>query len=197
MEQAALFLDRDGVINVDKGHVGRIEDFEFLPGIFELCRLAQALRFLLVVVTNQAGIGRGLYSEEDFGRLTAWMLSEFRARGVSIARVYHCPYHPTAAIGDYRRESPDRKPNPGMLLRARSDFDLDLSRSVMIGDRDSDIAAGSSAGVGFNVKLVPAEPAAPSPGGLEFASLQDIGDWLSRTFAAGPESRPRSASARS
>jgi D-glycero-D-manno-heptose 1,7-bisphosphate phosphatase len=149
----ALFLDRDGVINVDRHHVHRIEDFEFLPGIFELCAAAADRGYLLVVVTNQAGIGRGLYTEADFQRLTAWMVSVFRQRGIDIARVYHCPYHPTAGIGAYRRESFDRKPNPGMLLKARDDLGLDLSRSVFIGDKDSDMAAGLAAGVGRLFKL--------------------------------------------
>ena len=94
----ALFLDRDGVINVEKNYVYRIEDFEFLPGIFELCALAQRLGFLLVVITNQAGIGRGFYSEADFQQLTSWMLAQFQARGISIEQVYHFPYHPIAHI---------------------------------------------------------------------------------------------------
>ncbi|HUH95184.1 MAG TPA: HAD family hydrolase [Casimicrobiaceae bacterium] len=187
MGKRALFLDRDGVINVDKGYVGRVADFEFLPGIFELCLKAQALGFIPIVATNQAGIGRGLYSEEDFRALTDWMLAEFRARGVSIGRVYHCPDHPTAGIGRYRRESADRKPNPGMLLRARDDFGLDLYRSVMIGDKDSDIDAGRAAGIGFNVKLLHEPPAARALDALEFASLQAVGDWLARTFAPVPE----------
>ncbi len=101
-----------------------------------------------MVVTNQAGIGRGYYTEADFQRLTEWMVDVFRERGIVIARVYHCPYHPTAGIGAYRRESFDRKPQPGMLLRARDELNLDLARSVFIGDKDSDMAAGLAAGVG-------------------------------------------------
>jgi D-glycero-D-manno-heptose 1,7-bisphosphate phosphatase len=183
----ALFLDRDGVINVDEGHVGRREDFEFVPGIFELCRSAQRLGLLPIVITNQAGIGRGLYSEEDFQTLTRWMLSEFDSRGVHLGRVYHCPYHPTEGIGEYRRESFDRKPHPGMILRARDDFALDLERSLLIGDKDSDIAAGRAAGVGFNLRLVHDATHPHAANGLEFANLQAIGDWLARTFAAAPE----------
>lgn len=183
----ALLLDRDGVINVDRGHVGRVEQFEFVPGIFDLCRSAQERGLLPLVVTNQAGIGRGLYSEADFEALTRWMLAEFESRGVRIGRVYHCPYHPTAGIGDYRRESFDRKPNPGMILRARDDFGLDLARSVLIGDKESDIAAGRAAGVGFNVRLLHEGTAAEEAvDRLEFGSLQAIGDWFVRTFAAVP-----------
>lgn len=149
----ALFLDRDGVINVEKNYVHRIEDFEFLPGIFELCATARELGYLLVVITNQAGIGRGYYTEADFRRLTEWMLGEFRARGIDIARVYHCPYHPTAGMGDYRRESFDRKPNPGMILKASKELGLDLPQCVLIGDKDSDVEAGRAAGVGLLCKL--------------------------------------------
>jgi D-glycero-D-manno-heptose 1,7-bisphosphate phosphatase len=158
----ALFLDRDGVINFDRHHVHRIEDFEFIPGIFELCDTAAQRGFLLVVVTNQAGIGRGLYTEADFQRLTTWMVGVFRQRAIDIARVYHCPYHPTAGIGEYRRESFDRKPNPGMLLRARDELGLDLSRSVFVGDKDSDMAAGRAAGVGRLLKLVSGAERMPS-----------------------------------
>lgn len=152
-EARALFLDRDGVINVDRHYVHRIEDFEFVPGIFELCATAAELGYRLVVATNQAGIGRGLYTEADFQRLTAWMLDAFAQRGIRIARVYHCPDHPTAGIGAYCRDSFDRKPNPGMLLRAQADLGLDLRRSVFVGDKDSDMAAGRAAGVGHLVKL--------------------------------------------
>lgn len=155
----ALFLDRDGVINVEKNYVYRIEDFEFLPGIFELTATARDLGFALVVVTNQAGIGRGCYTETDYQRLTDWMLGEFRSRGVVIDRVYHCPYHPTAGIGEYLRESFDRKPNPGMILRAQQDLGLDLPGCILLGDKDSDIAAGRAAGVGHLLLLGQADQA--------------------------------------
>ena len=179
--RSALFLDRDGVINVDKKYVWHIDDFEFLPGIFDLCRTAQVLGLLPIVVTNQAGIGRGYYTEQDFLTLTAWMLGEFRAQGIHIGQVYHCPYHPTEGIGRYRRESPDRKPNPGMILKAKDDFYLDLSRSVLVGDKDSDIAAGHGAGVAYNLKLLH-DATARASNCLEFDSLHAIGDWLVRTF---------------
>lgn len=178
MQNKALFLDRDGVINADKGYVGRIEQFEFLPGIFDLCRTAQEAGFIPIIVTNQAGIGRGYYSDHDFHRLTDWMLAEFRTRGIGIGRVYHCPHHPEAGLAEYRRECIDRKPNPGMILRAKDDFNLDLSRSVLVGDKDSDIEAGRAAGVGFNIKLVHGPRREPAAGRLTFHTLQAIGDWL-------------------
>ena len=161
----ALFLDRDGVINVDRHYVYRVEDFEFVPGIFDLCAAAAERGYLIVVVTNQAGIGRGYYTEADFARLSEWMVGAFKQRGIEIARVYHCPYHPTAGIGEYRRESFDRKPHPGMLLRARDELRLDLPGSVFVGDKDSDMAAGLAAGVGLLLKLVPGDAdTAPSEG---------------------------------
>ncbi len=160
----ALFLDRDGVVNVEKNYVHRIDDFEFVPGIFELCRRAEALGLRLVVVTNQAGIARGYYTEADFERLTRWMVDAFGERGITIDRVYHCPYHPTAGIGAYRRDSFDRKPNPGMLLRARDELGLDLSRSAFVGDQDTDMEAGRRAGVGTLIRLVHAQaPAGEAP----------------------------------
>lgn len=172
----ALFLDRDGVINVEKNYVYCIDDFEFLPGIFELCALAQRLGFLLVVITNQAGIGRGFYSEADFQQLTSWMLAQFQARGISIEQVYHCPYHPTAGIGEYRQESFYRKPNPGMISRARDELGLDLSRSVLVGDKDSDIMAGRAAGIKHNLKLC--HDGRGDLNRLEFPSLAAILNWL-------------------
>ena len=178
MVKAALFLDRDGVINVDRHYVWRIEDFEFMPGIFELVEAAVQGGLLPIVVTNQAGIGRGYYAEEDFRRLDDWMHAQFRERGAAIARTYHCPYHPTEGIGVYRRESFDRKPNPGMILRAKADFDIDLSRSVLIGDKDSDVEAGRAARVGYNVRLLRGLREFARPSQLEFQSLAVVSDWL-------------------
>jgi D-glycero-D-manno-heptose 1,7-bisphosphate phosphatase len=147
----ALFLDRDGVINVDHGYVSRQEDFQFVAGIFDLARAASAAGYLLFVITNQAGIGRGYYTEDDFHRLTEWMCRRFAEEGAPIRKVYFCPTHPTAGIGAYRCESPDRKPNPGMIMRAAREFDIDLSSSVLIGDKHGDIDAGRAAGIGLNV----------------------------------------------
>ena len=186
MNTKALFLDRDGVINVEKNYVFRIEDFEFVPGIFDLCRAAHDAGFVPIVITNQAGIGRGYYTEDDFQRITVWMLDQFTLRGIRIGRVYHCPFHPTAGIGEYRRESFDRKPNPGMILKARDDFTLDLANSVLVGDKDSDLEAGRAAGVGRNLKLLHASGAMNSPEQLQFMNLHAIGSWLGQTFGRSP-----------
>jgi len=181
-QNKALFLDRDGVINIERNYVYRIEDFEFMPGIFDLCQSAQEAGLVPIVITNQAGIGRGYYTEDDFQRITAWMLDQFRLRGVRIGRVYHCPFHPIAGIGEYRRESFDRKPNPGMILKARDDFALNLANSLLLGDKDSDLEAGRAAGVGHNLKLLHNAGAANRPELLEFVDLYAVGAWLGRTF---------------
>jgi D-glycero-D-manno-heptose 1,7-bisphosphate phosphatase len=178
----ALFLDRDGVINVDSGYTHRIEDFVFVPGIFELAARGHALGMALVVVTNQAGIGRGLYTEDDFQHLTLWMRERFAERGSPLAAVYHCPFHPEAGVGAYRRESEFRKPNPGMLLQARSELGLDLARSAIVGDKPSDIEAGRRAGVGLRILLDIEDAAAEGfvllPGERRVSRLQDAEAWL-------------------
>jgi D-glycero-D-manno-heptose 1,7-bisphosphate phosphatase len=170
----ALFLDRDGVINVDTGHVHRRESFEFIPGIFELCRAAQTLGYLLVVVTNQAGIARGYYSESDFNDLTDWMMDRFAQEKVRVTRLYYCPYHPVFGVGNYQYDSPDRKPNPGMLLRAQSDLNLDLRSSILVGDKLSDIQAGWAAGVGTQILFSPEHSSCEIEACYVSPSLDDI-----------------------
>lgn len=153
MSRPTLFLDRDGVINVDHGYVYKSKDVEFVDGIFELVAAAKEAGYLVVVVTNQAGIGRGYYSEDDFHALMDWMKARFVERGGQLDAVYFCPYHPEHGIGEYRRESDCRKPAPGMLLQAAHDLDIDLPRSVFVGDKPSDMAAGQAAGVGTLLQL--------------------------------------------
>jgi D-glycero-D-manno-heptose 1,7-bisphosphate phosphatase len=151
---SALFLDRDGVINVDYGYVHTMDRFEFLPGIFELARFwTQDVQRPIVVVTNQAGIGRGYFTEGDYQNLTRWMCDRFAAEGAAIQRVYHCPYHPTDGVGAYRADHPWRKPNPGMFLQAAADLDLDLGSCIIIGDKMSDICAAAAAGVDLRVLI--------------------------------------------
>jgi D-glycero-D-manno-heptose 1,7-bisphosphate phosphatase len=174
-QNRALFLDRDGVVNIDRGYVYRREDFVFRDGIFELANAAQALGYGLFIVTNQAGIARGYYSEADFLDLTHWMIAEFRQRQVSITNVYYCPYHPVHGRGRYRCDSPDRKPAPGMLFRARSDFNLDLASSVLIGDQVSDMQAAVAAGVGTRIWIdMRREGLDPVPDCYVAASLSEI-----------------------
>ena len=153
MTKRALFLDRDGVINIDKGYVHKIDDFDFVPGIFEFCRQAVEQGYQLIVVTNQSGIGRGYYTEQDFRTLTQWMLDAFADKGAPIQKVFYCPHHPTAGRGDYLQDCECRKPKPGMLNQAIDEFGLTAERSLMLGDNQSDIAAAQAAGVrGVKVK---------------------------------------------
>lgn len=181
----ALFLDRDGVINRDHGYVHRVEQVEFLPGIFDLGRAAVARGMPVVVVTNQSGIGRGLYTEADFHRLMGWMRGEFARQGVPILAVEFCPDHPREGLGAYRRESPRRKPGPGMLLDAAAAHGLALAGSVLVGDRASDALAGLRAGVGTRILVGgdAAEAAAAPPGTLLLPDVAAAADWLA---SAGP-----------
>lgn len=149
----AAFLDRDGVINIDHGYTYRCEDFAFVPGSLEACAQLHRWGFALVVVTNQSGIGRGLYTEADYQQLTAWMAGEFAAADAPLAGVYHCPHHPQAVLDDYRRACNCRKPAPEMLLAAARDLSLDLARSVLFGDKASDLEAAAAAGVPQRVLL--------------------------------------------
>ncbi|WP_017733575.1 D-glycero-alpha-D-manno-heptose-1,7-bisphosphate 7-phosphatase [Nafulsella turpanensis] len=153
MSRKALFLDRDGIINVEKNYVHRIEDFEFMDGIFDLLSTAQEQGYLLVVITNQAGIARGYYTEEDFQELNNWMLQAFAEKGITIQKVYFCPFHPVHGKGKYKVDSEFRKPGPGMILQAQKELEIDLSHSLLLGDKESDIEAGIKAGIGQNVLL--------------------------------------------
>lgn len=138
----ALFLDRDGVINTEINYLHKIEDFNFIDGIFSLCMHYQNLGYMIVVVTNQSGIARGYYNEHEFSVLTSWMTKEFEKYAVEIKKVYFCPHHP-----DISGECSCRKPNPGMLLEAAKEFDIDLKNSIIIGDKERDIEAGINAGL--------------------------------------------------
>jgi len=149
----ALFLDRDGVINIDTGYVHTPAQTEWVPGIFDLCRAAVALEYVLVVVTNQAGIARGYYTEQDFARYCDWLRGQFSERGLHVEGIYHCPHHPTHGIGELRRECDCRKPKPGMILRAASELGLDPSRSAIVGDQPWDLEAGRRAGVAQGFRL--------------------------------------------
>jgi D-glycero-D-manno-heptose 1,7-bisphosphate phosphatase len=141
----AAFIDRDGVLNEERGYVFRIGDFALLPGAIEGLKVLQTAGYLLVVLTNQSGIARGLYSESDYQALTRHMREVLGSHGVVLSGVYHCPHHPTQGIGELRIECDCRKPRPGLLLRAQVELGLDLSRSVIIGDKRSDIDAGRAA----------------------------------------------------
>jgi D-glycero-D-manno-heptose 1,7-bisphosphate phosphatase len=181
----ALFLDRDGVINIDRGYVHRVDQFEFLPGIFELARFAAKLAWPIIVVTNQAGIGRGLFCEADYQAVNEWMCDRFQTERAPIAKVYHCPFHPELGVGDYRLDHPWRKPKPGMILQAAANLNLDLSRSTLIGDKVSDMEAAAAAGVPGRILLDPRglPPAEAAP---PYRIARDLSEALAllREFAA-------------
>lgn len=177
-------LDRDGVINVNHGYVHRPQDFEFIDGIFDLARAAHARQYKLVVITNQAGIARGYYSEQQFHDLTAWMCERFVSQGAPIAKVYFSPYHPTEGLGAYKKDDVSRKPRPGMILQAQTEFKLDLANSVLIGDNASDIQAGVAAGVGRNILL--ARTASPELAGMNYQRISALRDALPFLSAGQP-----------
>tara|TARA_B100001027_G_C16084156_1_gene248661 strand:- start:86 stop:556 length:471 start_codon:yes stop_codon:yes gene_type:complete len=141
-KRKALFLDRDGVINHDTGHVHRIQDFIFNAEIFKICKNFQNRGFLIFIITNQAGIAKGYYDLKQFQKLNDWMLSVFNEHNISITKVYFCPHHP-----DFDKNCACRKPEPGMILKAKSEFNLDIQNSFLFGDKSSDIEAGKRAGI--------------------------------------------------
>jgi D-glycero-D-manno-heptose 1,7-bisphosphate phosphatase len=191
----AAFLDRDGVINVDHGYVYRREDFAFVPGVLEGARRLHDLGYALVVATNQSGIGRGLYTEQDFMALTKWMKESFSAAEAPIAGVYFCPHHPSAALADYRTNCQCRKPGPGMLLKAAEELGLDLATSAMFGDRVSDLEAARAAGVPTRVLLATdgvGDPA-QAPAGLATHRYARLDDALADSELVGRFRAPAGA----
>lgn len=147
LHRPALFLDRDGVINVDHGWVGTRDRFEFMPGALDAIGAASDAGWHVFVVTNQSGIARGHYTEADFAALSDWMLGEIRAAGGTVDDLRYCPTHPEAPLPAYRKESDFRKPGPGMILELLARWELDKARCVMIGDQPTDLEAASGAGI--------------------------------------------------
>jgi D-glycero-D-manno-heptose 1,7-bisphosphate phosphatase len=160
----AVFMDRDGVLNEDRGYVSRPEDFQWLPGAVQALRWLKRAGWRLVIVTNQSGIARGLYGPAEYDNLTSWMESELAAQEVRFDGIYHCPHLRDAPLAAWRRQCECRKPQPGMLRRAARELDLDLASSVMIGDKPSDIAAGRAAKLAACIRIASAPAAdASSP----------------------------------
>ena len=148
MSRKAAFIDRDGVLNEERAFVHRIEDFVFVPGAVEALQALQAAGYLLVVITNQSGIARGLYSESDYLALTQHMRERLAAAGIRLDAVEYCPHLPDAPVSRYRLECDCRKPKPGMLKKAIETLAIDPGASFLVGDRLSDIEAGRAAGIG-------------------------------------------------
>ena len=146
MMTKALFLDRDGIINVDHGYVSKIEDFQFIEGIFDLVKYFSNANYLIFIVTNQSGIGRGYYKEKDFSLLTKWMLKKFLEHTINITQVYHCPHSP-------KENCHCRKPEAGMIEEATKTYSIDLLNSWIIGDKQSDINLTLNAGIGHSIAI--------------------------------------------
>ena len=134
----ALFIDRDGIINEDTGYPYKPEHIRFNDAVFTLCKQAADKGYLLVVITNQAGVAKGKFTEKDVTALHEWMSKEFTKRGVALERFYYCPHHPEATVPAYRLVCNCRKPKPGMIERAAKDLNVDITRSLVIGDKPSD-----------------------------------------------------------
>jgi D-glycero-D-manno-heptose 1,7-bisphosphate phosphatase len=140
MSKKIVFLDRDGVINKEVGYLHKIEDFEFINGVFDACVYFQSLGYQLIIVTNQSGIGRGYYNENDFHIVNNWMLEQFKNQGINILDVFFCPHSPESTCDC-------RKPKPGMFIQANDRHDIDMGNSWMIGDKEADIEAANAAGI--------------------------------------------------
>lgn len=144
----ALFLDRDGVLNVDRGYVCKLEDFEWIEGAKDCVKNFKDRGWFVFVVTNQSGIARGFYTEAEMETLHAHMAEELKAHGTGIDRFYHAPWHEEGEVARYRKASIDRKPGPGMLLQAMAEFPINREQSFLIGDKQTDMEAARAAGVG-------------------------------------------------
>lgn len=177
---SAVFLDRDGVINVDHGYVSTWERFEFLPGVPDALRALQDAGYLLIVVSNQSGIGRGYYSEADVESLNQAVAQHLGSTvGVTLSEFYHCPHHPTEAEGEFRRQCDCRKPAPGMIRQAVLDHGIDLKTSLLVGDKDSDIEAGRAAGVARLFKVVDSPQTATPAGDVQLViGLSEVPGYL-------------------
>lgn len=147
----ALFLDRDGIINKDAGYTYKPSEFEVVEGITSLCKEALIRDYILIIITNQSGIGRGYYTEEQFWEFMNAIEVYFKSHGIFFTKIYFSAYHPESKIEKYKTGAEFRKPNPGMLLQAEKDFNINLGQSIFIGDKLSDVQAGLNAGVGRNI----------------------------------------------
>ncbi|WP_158781716.1 D-glycero-beta-D-manno-heptose 1,7-bisphosphate 7-phosphatase [Pantoea sp. BAV 3049] len=154
----AIFLDRDGTINVDHGYIHEIDNFHFIDGVIDAMRELKKMGYALVLVTNQSGIARGIFSEDTFMQLTEWMDWSLADRDVDLDGIYFCPHHPEAIEEEYRQQCDCRKPQPGMLLSAQKELNIDMAASYMVGDKIDDMLAGKAAGVGIKVLVRTGKP---------------------------------------
>lgn len=154
----AIFLDRDGTLNVDHGYVHEIDDFQFIEGVIEACLQLKEMGFALVLVTNQSGIARGKFTEAQFLRLTEWMDWSLADRGVDLDGIYFCPHHPEGTVEAFTQVCECRKPLPGMFITAKDELNIDMAASYMVGDKIEDIQAAAAAGVGHKILVKSGKP---------------------------------------
>lgn len=144
--QKVIFLDRDGVINIEKDYLYKVEDFEFVDGVFDALKYFQSLGYKLIVVTNQSGISRGYYTKDDFDKLTVWMVEQFRKNDIILDGVFCCPHGPNDNCNC-------RKPKTGMVDESLKLFDIDFENSWLIGDKDSDIQMAINSGIKNTIQV--------------------------------------------
>jgi D-glycero-D-manno-heptose 1,7-bisphosphate phosphatase len=142
-----IFLDRDGIINKEINYLHKIDEFEFIDGIFDSCLFLINLGYKVIIITNQSGIARGYYTEKDYQKLTQWMLRKFNEKNIKILDIFHCPHGPDSTCFC-------RKPKPGMFLEAKSKYNINMKKSWMIGDKETDILAANSAGISNTILLI-------------------------------------------
>lgn len=174
----AIFLDRDGTLNIDHGYVHEIDQFEFIDGVIDALRELKSMGFALVLITNQSGIARGLFTEAQFETLTEWMDWSLADRGVDLDGIYYCPHHPEAKVEAFRQQCDCRKPEPGMLFSARDFLHIDMKSSYMVGDKLEDMQAASAAQVGTRVLVRTGKPVTPDS--------ENAADWVVNSLADLP-----------
>ncbi len=170
----AIFFDRDGVINTEINYLYKIDDFEFIDGVFETCKHFQEKNYLIFIITNQSGIARKKYTEKQYDILTTWMQQSFNKRGITISKTYHCPHHP-----EFSTECSCRKPKPGMIIQAKNEFNINLKKSILIGDKNSDIEAGINAGISTNYLISTGHLIKKNPHGVPI--INNLTDLISHT----------------
>nr|WP_155106891.1 D-glycero-beta-D-manno-heptose 1,7-bisphosphate 7-phosphatase [Intestinirhabdus alba] len=174
----AVFLDRDGTINVDRGYVHEIDEFEFIEGVIDAMRELKKMGYALVVVTNQSGIARGKFTEAQFETLTEWMDWSLADRDVDLDGIYYCPHHPQGSVETFRQVCDCRKPHPGMLISARDFLHIDMAASFMVGDKLEDMQAAGAANVGTKVLVRTGKPVTPE--------AEQAADWVINSLADLP-----------
>jgi D-glycero-D-manno-heptose 1,7-bisphosphate phosphatase len=176
MKKKAAFLDRDGVINKDFGYVHKWSEFEFVDGIFDLLKLLERHEYLLIVITNQSGIARGYYDVKTVEKLHDKMTHVLSSHGIHLDEIYYCPHLPSGDLVEYAVECSCRKPMPGMILTAAREHNIDLSKSILIGDKITDIVAGQKAGLKENFLISDLERTLP---GEKYVNLRELSEVLS------------------